>query len=608
MTDHYPPLTPLPLPVLLGRVVKEWQTRRRIFGLPARRFFRSTGADGEPTCSLATEIAGCPVATPLGPAAGPHTQLAQNFVLGWLAGARSFELKTVQVLDQLELERPCIDMETIGFNVEWSQELTLDQSLTEYVKAWLMLEILSAWPPLREVLGEPGGHVFELSLGYDLAGIQSDRMRRLIDGLRDASQEINRLRPQIPEPFAQWRDHDFVAEIVPAATISTFHGCPPDQVEAIVRHLMTAHGLEVTVKLNPTLLGQDRVAEILYDRLGYRDLELVPEAFVEDLDLPGATTLIENLETFARQHDRIFGIKLTNTLVVGNNRGVLPGERMYLSGPPLHALAIALLDLLQETLPGKFRLGGQRHGIPVAFSAGIDRKNVLAAVELGLNPVTICSDLLKPGGYGRLRSSLKHLQQGMDDGGCADLEALIARAAENAHQAGYRDAVAAYAASLTDGVGAEPYSRDQNSKLPRSEDRDLRPIDCSDCGHCVLVCPNNAMLALDTPAVLQNELTAKRQYFCLSEICNECGNCTTFCPERGDPCRIKPRLFIDSSRFDTAEGCRFLLSARQQDGQRELMLTAQAAEPDLVRFLETILPGPAGIPLRLEDLERIAGA
>ena len=44
------------------------------------------------------------------------------------------ELKTVQVLDELQIPRPCIDMQTVGYNVEWSQELRVEQSLHEYVK------------------------------------------------------------------------------------------------------------------------------------------------------------------------------------------------------------------------------------------------------------------------------------------------------------------------------------------------------------------------------------------------------------------------------------------------------------------------------------------
>ncbi|WP_230978083.1 hypothetical protein [Treponema vincentii] len=49
------------------------------------------------------ELFGQRFENPLGPAAGPHTQLAQNIVAAYAAGCRFFELKTVQKLDG---ERP----------------------------------------------------------------------------------------------------------------------------------------------------------------------------------------------------------------------------------------------------------------------------------------------------------------------------------------------------------------------------------------------------------------------------------------------------------------------------------------------------------------------
>lgn len=55
----------------------------------------------------------------MGPAAGPNTQLAQNIVV-FLADWRFIELKTVQIMDRLEIEKPCIDAEDECYNTEWS--------------------------------------------------------------------------------------------------------------------------------------------------------------------------------------------------------------------------------------------------------------------------------------------------------------------------------------------------------------------------------------------------------------------------------------------------------------------------------------------------------
>ena len=149
-----PPLTPMPMGTLLGRIDHEWSTRNKIFDLPSARIWKP-----DATVDLSFEFLGRRCASPIGPAAGPHSQMAQNIVLAWLGGGRLFELKTVQVLDDLEIGRPCIDMQTIGYNIEWSQELSIGQSLTEYVKANMLLDILARWEPLRAFVGDPGPHV-----------------------------------------------------------------------------------------------------------------------------------------------------------------------------------------------------------------------------------------------------------------------------------------------------------------------------------------------------------------------------------------------------------------------------------------------------------------
>ncbi|MFT6812373.1 MAG: putative selenate reductase, partial [Ilumatobacter sp.] len=324
MAHDAPALTPMSLSMLLGRIGHEWETRKRIFDLPTARFWKP-----DPDVDLSFEFLGRTAATPVGPAAGPHSQMAQNIVLSWLGGSRLFELKTVQVLDELEIARPCIDMQTVGYNIEWSQELLIAQSVEEYTKAWMIIEILRNWEPLREYVGHPetgdaGPHVFDMSVGYDLAGIQTPKVAGFIDAMRNASVEIERLRPEIAtDPsgvFAQFVDLEFSPTISDTVTLSTFHGCPPDEIEQITKHLIDAHDLDMIVKLNPTLLGPERVAEIVHEELGYADVKLVPKAFEEDLQLERAISLIGELNTYAKDRDHRFGIKLTNTLVVDNHK------------------------------------------------------------------------------------------------------------------------------------------------------------------------------------------------------------------------------------------------------------------------------------------------
>ncbi len=579
-----PPLVPSPLDHLLGRISLEWGSRKRIFDLPTARFFNdSAGPD------LSTTFLGRAIATPIGPAAGPHTQLAENLVLAWLGGGRLFELKTVQVLDELEIGRPCIDMQTIGFNVEWSQELRVHQSLDEYVKAWMIIEILRGWEELTPLLGpNPGPHVFDLSLGYDLAGISSDRVAAFVDGLIDASDHIDRLRPAIPGPFSAFRDHEFPTRIADTVTLSTFHGCPPDEIESISRHLMTRHGLDVVVKLNPTLLGFERVEEIVNRELGYGEIRLRPPDFDADLAFPRAVELIQGLADFAASAGRRFGIKLTNTLVVGNHKGFLPDDTMYMSGPPLHVIAMTLLGELDAALPGRLALGGSGGNVQVSFSAGVTKDNLAAAAGLGLAPLTMCSDLLQPGGYGRLAPMLKSLQHTLQTSGVDSLGEWVGRTAQAGGEGG---PVAAYVATLHDPATNGPYTKEGTGKLPRAVDHRLEMWGCVACNFCVTVCPNDAFFRLPTPPDV--DVAGRQQYFVLAELCNECGNCMVFCPEVGDPAAVKPRLYTDPDRFAVGDRPGFLLGP----GLDSVVVASDPGLETHVERLSRVLSQAEGLPL-----------
>lgn len=595
MTARPAPLTPFSLDVLLGRIAHEWETRRRIFDLPTARFFDvSAGPD------LSVEFLGRPAATPLGPAAGPHSQLAENIVLAWLGGARIVELKTVQILDELDISRPCIDVETIGFNVEWSQELQIPQSLEEYVKAWMIVEILRGWEELTPYLGkDPGPHVFDISVGYDLAGISSAEVAAYIDAVTDAGAVIDRLRPRIPPPFAAWREHPFPARIAGSATLSTFHGCPPDEIGSITRHLMTRHGLDVVVKLNPTLLGFDRVESILHDELGYDEVSLRHSDFDADLAFPRAVELIEELDEFARGHGRRFGIKLTNTLVVGNHRGFLPDDPMYLSGQPLHVISTTLLDELNRALPGRLAVDGGT--VAVSFSAGVTKENLPDVAALGVTPITVCSDLLRPGGFGRLKPMLTALGDDMAAAGCTDLPSWREHRVLEAAAAGFDGPVAAYAASLHDPETRAPYTRPATAKTPRRVDHVLERWGCVACNFCVTVCPNDAFFRLPTPDGM--EVSGRQQYLLFAELCNECGNCLVFCPEEGDPAAIKPALYLDPDRFRETHRPGFFL---HRDGERVGVVPAPGLEADVGSLVE-ILNAPEGLPVPVTALRAELG-
>lgn len=405
---------------LLRWILAELEHRDSIFGLHRSLFY--TPQNDDPY--TAADMMGHRLATPIGPAAGPHTQLAQNIIAAWLSGGRFIELKTVQIMDELEIPRPCIDMEDEGYNVEWSQELRLEQSATEYIHAWALIHIL------RRLLGfdaqVPFGTIFNMSVGYDLAGIQSPPMVRFVDQMLDASDELGRIQTTLAEGFPQFADLEIPPRLSDSVTLSTMHGCPPDEIERIARYLLEERGLHTIVKLNPTLLGKDAVMRILHHHLGYDEIEIPDAVFEKDLQVGRAVELIGTLKQIAAERGLFFGVKLSNTLAMSNHKGYLPGEEMYMSGRALYPITIQLFHKLVQEFEGDLN---------VSYAGGADALNLPSLLAAGARPVTACSDLLKPGGYSRFVQYLERLADVMERRGATSLDALAQDRLANLEQA-----------------------------------------------------------------------------------------------------------------------------------------------------------------------------
>lgn len=417
------PMRPQPFAALLRWIGRELQSQDAIFGLPRALFYTPPAA-----APYAGTLFGRPLGTPIGPAAGPHTQLAQNIVSAWLCGGRFIELKTVQIMDELEIPRPCIDMADEGYNVEWSQELKLEQSAGEYIAAWVLVHLL------HHLLGFPGpvATIFNMSVGYNLEGIRSAPMTRFMDRLADAGEEIAALQEVARKEFPQLADVAVPPQVVNSVTLSTMHGCPPDEIERIARYLLEERGLHTTIKLNPTLLGKETVLSILHDDLGYREIAIPDRVFEHDLRYERAVALIRALRETAARRGLAFAVKLSNTLAMANHKGYLPGGEMYMSGRALYPLTMNLFHKLAQEFRGD---------LAVSYSAGADALNVATILACGARPVTAASDLLKPGGYARLRQYVEQIAAAMAARGAASLDdlahdrpAALAQAAQEARR------------------------------------------------------------------------------------------------------------------------------------------------------------------------------
>lgn len=360
----------------------------KAFGIYDHLFFTPSGKD-----PFKTEIFGQPLDTPVGPAAGPHTQMAQNIVSAWLCGGRYIELKTVQTLDDITVSKPCIDLQDEGYNCEWSQELKIEESFTEYLKAWILIHLL------HHKFRRPGpvGTVFNMSVGYDMAGILKENVQWFFHKMADCRTEKEALLDEIRDLYPAVDELNIPNCISNNITLSTMHGCPPDEIEKIGTYLLEEKKLHTYIKLNPTLLGADKIKDILRN-LGYETR--VPDvAFEHDITWDAAKQVIRSLQNKAKNHGLHFGVKLTNTLEVLNHKDIFSEDAMYMSGKALHPISINVADMMRQEFPR----------LPISFCAGVNVLNIQEVLSCGFSPVTVCSDLLKPGGYGRLSQYMEKM-------------------------------------------------------------------------------------------------------------------------------------------------------------------------------------------------------
>lgn len=350
-----------------------------------------------------------PLETPIGPAAGPHTQLAQNIVAAYYTGSRFFELKTVQIMDGAELSacvnKPCIKADDECYNCEWSTELYVPQAMKEYIKAWFLCKVMA-----KEFgLGSMDGFQFNISVGYDLAGIQSEKIDNFLNTMKQA-QDSDIFKScksyllaniELFENVTAEDIENISGEICNSVTISTLHGCPPQEIERIAMYLITEKGFHTFIKCNPTLLGYEYARKTM-DEMGYDYVAFGDFHFKDDLQYEDAVPMLTRLMKVCQERNLEFGVKITNTFPVDVKQNELPSEEMYMSGKSLYPLSISLAAKLAKEFDGKLR---------ISYSGGADYHNIKGIVDAGIWPVTVATTLLKPGGYDRMTQMAELLEE-----------------------------------------------------------------------------------------------------------------------------------------------------------------------------------------------------
>jgi putative selenate reductase len=450
--------------------ILEEEKQGRIFGIYKELFFNPKSDDPYKMLRY-----GKLLETPIGVAAGPHSQLAHNIIASWLCGARYIELKTVQTLDEIEVTKPCIDMEDEGYNCEWSQELKVQESFDEYLNAWIIIHLLKKkfnWE------SKEAGFIFNLSVGYDYKGILKPNVQWFFDKIENCQHELEDKLERISRYYPDVKNLEIPHRISDNITLSTMHGCPPDEIERICSYLIKERKLHTSVKLNPTLLGHEKLRWILNYRLGYK-ITIPDEAFDHDLKYDDALRIIKSLSIKAEESGVQFGLKLTNTLESLNSAKWLPSKEImvYTSGRALHPITINLAEKLQNDFDGN---------LDISFSGGVDAFNITDTLSCNLRPVTVCSDLLKPGGYLRLTQYIEKIQKefsALDSHGIEEFITKKAGGIEKLNKAALKN-LKAYAVSVLEN---KAYHK---TNFPYENIKTQRTLTEYDCVHapCIESC------------------------------------------------------------------------------------------------------------------------
>ena len=461
-------MRPMTIDHLMHWIMSEYEQKKSIFGI--EKLVKHENGQALPIFEEKIE-------SPFGPAAGPNSQLAQNIVAAYAAGSRFFELKTVQVMDGAELaaciNRPCIIAGDECYNCEWSTELYVPQAFAEYVKAWVACKLIAK----EYNLGDPDAFVFNMSVGYDLEGIKSPKVDKYINDMIEAKdtevfkecinwalEHVNEFK-NVDEEYIR----NISSNVSNSITESTLHGCPPAEIERIATYLITEKHLNTFIKCNPTLLGYEYARKRL-DGLGFDYIAFDDHHFLEDLQWADAVPMLHRLYDLCQEKGLEFGVKITNTFPVDVTRNELPSNEMYMAGRALFPLSIHVARLLTDEFQGKLR---------ISYSGGATIENIKELFDAGIWPITMATNILKPGGYQRMSQIADELMEcGSERFSGVNVAAL---------------------AAIDDGVEAKAMYKKPVKPLPeRHVDKKLPLFDCFNAP-----CRNGCPIEQDIPAYLQ---------------------------------------------------------------------------------------------------------
>ena len=517
-------MNPIPFRKIIERILSEYENNKTIFNVS-----KIVKIDERKKLNIFGET----LESPLGIAAGPNTQMAQNIAASYAAGARFMELKTVQTMygEELGIPKPCIRAEDEAYNVEWSSEFSPEVARDEYIKGYFACKVMA-----QELkLGSPDGFIFNMSCGYNLEGIKSQAIDNFIETLKDASETemFAECKNILIEMLPQFKNinREFIesisSKVCGSITLSTMHGCKPEEIESIAEHLLKEKKINTYIKCNPTLLGYDYVREIL-DKMGYDYLTFGHAQFDNDMQKAQAVPMIKRLLKLAESLNLQFGVKLTNTFQVKINHAELPGEDMYMSGKALYPLSISVAEMLSEEFDGK---------LPISYSGGADKNNIADIFKAGVWPITVATIILQPIGLNNLsKLSEELLFLDFDENKTTDTAKLKEMTKSVITDKNY----------VKSAKQREKYDKHKSYELSHSSNYACKIL----CRSCVNVCPNraNEVVSLEDKKIILH----------VDSVCNECGNCQFFCIEPCVPYQDRITVFDSKELFNNSNNTGYL--------------------------------------------------
>ncbi|MBR5309802.1 MAG: FAD-dependent oxidoreductase [Oscillospiraceae bacterium] len=382
MSDN---LRPLSFEKLMGLLIEEHNATGSIFGV--KDFYKAGRAR--------LPIFGMRIENPVGPAAGPVTQTAQGIIAAYLSGARFFELKTV-CPDNEKSEKPSTSIGDRTYSSEHPSELSVGEAFGEYVKAWYAIKLIST----AFELGVPEGFVFNMSVGGSLEDLKSEKMNSFIEGLKSAEYTPvwreceNWARAHMDE--LDGVDNTYISDISPRVCASAVFvpndGLSASEIEEAAAYLIEEKHLHTFVRVSPDLLGYYTIRGIL-DINGYDDIEISKEKMENGALYDDLKPVFLRLQNKADMNRLEFGVKVCDGLRIESAKET-PIKDGRLTGRALFPIAFSLAEKIANDFGG---------GLRICFAGGADYYTASKLFNAGIWPVTVVSDIIRPGGLARFK-------------------------------------------------------------------------------------------------------------------------------------------------------------------------------------------------------------